>query len=227
MKYIAHRGLSSKAPENSIPAFELAALSDVHFGIECDIHQTKDNQFVIFHDDNLKRMTKRDIILDELTYDELKLIHIKSGKNIRKYQDLSIPLLKDFLDLCSSANKTAIIEIKKLNDITESINLLNMIEEYPHLPVIIISFDMNYLKFIRAISNIPLQLLVSKMTDDIIYECRANQFDVSLDKKIAKKTLINKLKKAGFKVAVWTVDEKKQVEIYKNLGVDYITSDKL
>ena len=34
MKYIAHRGFSSKAPENSIPAFELAALSEAHFGIE-------------------------------------------------------------------------------------------------------------------------------------------------------------------------------------------------
>lgn len=227
MKYIAHRGLSSKAPENSIPAFELAALSEVYFGIECDIHQTKDNQFVIFHDDNLKRMTRRDQELAQLSYDELQQIKIKTGKNIKKYPDISLPLLKDFLDICSSANKTAVIEIKKLNDITESINLLNIIEEYPHLPVMIISFDINYLKFIRAISNIQLQLLVSKISDDIIYDSRANQFDLSLDKKIAKKTLIKRLKKEGFKVAVWTIDDKRQVEIYKNMGVDYMTTDKL
>lgn len=227
MKYIAHRGFSSKAPENSIPAFQLAALSEVHFGIECDLQQTKDNKFVIFHDDNLKRMTKKDIILSELTYDELQLIKIKSGKNIRKYPDLSIPLLKDYLDICSSANKTAVIEIKRLNNITEAINLLNMIEEYPHLPVIIISFDINYLKFIKAISNIPLQLLVSKLNDDIIYDSRANQFDLSLDKKIVNKTLIKRLKKEGFKIAVWTVDEHRQAELYKNMGVDFITSDKL
>ena len=116
MKYIAHRGFSSKAPENSIPAFKLAALSENHFGIECDVHQTKDGQFVLFHDDNLKRMTRKDAMISDLTYSQLKLIPLKSGKNIRKYSNLSIPLLTEFLDICSDANKTAVLEIKKLND---------------------------------------------------------------------------------------------------------------
>jgi len=227
MKYIAHRGFSSIAPENSIPAFQLAALSEVHFGIECDIHQTKDNQFVVFHDDNLKRMTKKDILLDKLTYDELKLITIKTGKNIRKYKDLAIPLFKEYLDICSSAHKTAVIEIKRLNELTEIISLLNMIEEYPALPVIIISFDINYLKFIRAISNVPLQLLVSTLSEDLIYDSKMHQLDLSLDKKIVNKTLIKRLKKEGFKIAVWTVDYARQAEIYENMGVDFITSDKL
>ena len=49
MKYIAHRGFSSKAPENSIPAFKLAALSENHFGIECDVHQTKESVVQLNH----------------------------------------------------------------------------------------------------------------------------------------------------------------------------------
>jgi len=227
MKYIAHRGFPSKAPENSIPSFQLAALSEAHFGIECDIQQTKDNQFVVFHDENLKRMTRKDLMLSDLTYDEIKEIKIKSGKNIRKYPDLSIPLFKDFLEICLATNKTAVVEIKKLNDITEAITLLNIIEAYPQLPVIIISFDINYLKFIKAISDIPLQLLVSKISDDIIYDSRVNQFDLALDKKIVNKTLVKRLKKEGFKIAVWTVDDRKQAEFFKNIGIDFITSDKL
>lgn len=227
MKYIAHRGFPSKAPENSIPAFELAALSEAHFGIECDIQQTKDNQFVVFHDDNLKRMTRKDLILSDLTYDELKLIKIKSGKNVKKYPDLSIPLFKEYLDICSACKKTAVVEIKKLNDITEVINLLNVIEAYADLSVIIISFNINYLKFIKAMSNIPLQLLVSKLNDDMIYDSRVNQFDLALDKKIVNKTLIKRLKKEGFKIAVWTVDDRKQAEFYQNMGIDFITTDKL
>lgn len=227
MKYIAHRGFSSKAPENSIPAFQLAALSEAHFGIECDVHQTKDGEFVVFHDDNLKRMTRKDVLISDLTYDELRKIHLKTGKNIRKYEDLEIPTLKAFLDICSSANKTAFIEIKKLNDITQIISLLNIIEEYPGLDVMFISFDLNYLKFIRAMSNVPLQLLVSTISEDIIYDSRANQFDLSLDKKLINKTLIKRLKKEGFKIAVWTVDDQRQADNYTKIGVDYITSDRL
>ena len=142
-------------------------------------------QFVLFHDENLKRMTRKDAVISDLTYDQLKLIHLKSGKNIRKYSNLSIPLLTEFLDICSDANKTAVLEIKKLNDISQVINLFQVLDEYPGLSIIIISFNMNYLKFIRAISNVPLQFLTSSLDDEIIYECRVNQLDFSLDKKIA------------------------------------------
>jgi len=227
MKYIAHRGFSSKAPENSIPAFELAALSEAHFGIECDVHQTKDDQFVIFHDDNLKRMTRKDIMINSLTYDELKSIHLKTGKNIRKYPNLTIPLLSDFLEICSKNNKTAIIEIKKLSSISQSINLFTLLDKYPGLDVIVISFDMNYLKFIRAISNLPLQFLTSTLDDAIIYDCRANQIDLSLDKKIAIQKNIKRLKKEGFKIAVWNVDDPKKAASLQKSGIDFLTTDKL
>jgi len=227
MKYIAHRGFSSKAPENSIPAFKLAALSENHFGIECDVHQTKDGQFVLFHDDNLKRMTRKDAMISDLTYSQLKLIPLKSGKNIRKYSNLSIPLLTEFLDICSDANKTAVLEIKKLNDISQVINLFQVLDEYPGLSIIIISFNMNYLKFIRAISNVPLQFLTSSLDDEIIYECRVNQLDFSLDKKIAIQKNIKRLKKEGFKISVWTVDDPKKAASLQKSKIDFITTDKL
>ena len=227
MKYIAHRGFSSKAPENSIPAFELAALSNTHFGIECDVHQTKDDQFVVFHDDNLKRMTRKDVLLADLTYDELKLIPLKSGKNIRKYTNSTIPLLVNMLEICSKSNKTAVIELKRLNDISQLLNLMSLIEQFPGLSVVIISFNMNYLKFLRAISNVPLQLLTSTLNDEIIYDCRVNQLDFSLDKKIAIQKNIKRLKKEGFKISVWTVDDPKKAESLRKSGIDYITTDKL
>lgn len=227
MKYIAHRGFPFKAPENSIPSFELAAQSKIHFGIECDIHQTKDNQFVVFHDDDLKRMTKNNSQIADLTYEEIQSIYLKSGKNIKKYSDLRIPLLEEFLDICSSSGKTAVIEIKRLNDISQIISLFNLLENYPSLSVIIISFNMSYLKYIRAVSNIQLQLLTSTLSEDIIYDSRVNTLELSIDKKLATKQNIKRLKKEGFKIAVWTIDDQKQVDLLKNIGVDYITTDKL
>ncbi|RJX24710.1 MAG: glycerophosphodiester phosphodiesterase, partial [Acholeplasma sp.] len=95
MKLIAHRGLSSKAPENTMPAFELAGKEQRFYGIECDIHETKDHQFVISHDGDLKRMTGFEISIQDLTLEEVLSYTINSGKNIKQYKDLKIPRFEE------------------------------------------------------------------------------------------------------------------------------------
>ena len=55
---IAHRGYHSKEegiPENSIPAFKKAM--ENKYIIELDVHILKDGQVIVFHDDDLERMT--------------------------------------------------------------------------------------------------------------------------------------------------------------------------
>lgn len=51
VKIIAHRGLSGLERENTYPAF-VAAGNRSYFGIETDIHKTKDGKFIIIHDHN-------------------------------------------------------------------------------------------------------------------------------------------------------------------------------
>jgi glycerophosphoryl diester phosphodiesterase len=53
---IAHRGASAYAPENTVPAFELAAQQGATF-VEFDLRLTKDRQIVCLHDDSLERTT--------------------------------------------------------------------------------------------------------------------------------------------------------------------------
>ena len=51
----AHRGLwNAQRPENSLSAFRSAV--DAGYGIELDVHRTKDGVLVVHHDDNLKRV---------------------------------------------------------------------------------------------------------------------------------------------------------------------------
>ncbi len=98
---IAHRGLYEDGiPENSISSFERA----IKFGyiVELDIHLLKDDNIVVFHDDNLKRMYDKDIALKNSTYDELK--------------QYNIPLLKDVLALVNG-QVPLIIELKCDRDI--------------------------------------------------------------------------------------------------------------
>ena len=69
-KVIAHRGIHNNktVPENSIKAFEKAIKRKIP--IELDVHILKDNTLVVFHDDNLKRMTHIDKKIRDYTYPE-------------------------------------------------------------------------------------------------------------------------------------------------------------
>ena len=53
---VAHRGASAYAPENTVPAFQLAAEQGATF-VEFDLRLTKDGQIVCLHDDSLERTT--------------------------------------------------------------------------------------------------------------------------------------------------------------------------
>ena len=70
IKNIAHRGFSGLYPENTILAFEKAIAEGV-YGIENDVHYTKDGELVVIHDEKVDRTTDgvgyvRDYTLKEL-----------------------------------------------------------------------------------------------------------------------------------------------------------------
>jgi glycerophosphoryl diester phosphodiesterase len=53
---IAHRGASARAPENTLPAFELA-LEEGADALELDVHATADDVAIVVHDPTLDRTT--------------------------------------------------------------------------------------------------------------------------------------------------------------------------
>lgn len=100
---IAHRGLhDAKAPENSLAAFRRAM--EHGYVIELDVHMLADGKIVVFHDDNLKRMTGVDAAIKDKTYAELSKLRLKDTSE-------KIPLLTEVLDLVKG-KVPIIIEIK-------------------------------------------------------------------------------------------------------------------
>lgn len=88
---IAHRGLwDSEVPENSMGAFERCIKENIP--IELDVHKLKDDTLVVFHDDNLARMTGVDKMVKDCTYEEIKDLTLV-GTNY------TIPTFKEVLDL--------------------------------------------------------------------------------------------------------------------------------
>ena len=102
--HLIHRGIINKFfKENLLASFKQSFKKG--YGIETDIHATKDNEFICFHDFTLKRILKRNLSVKNLNYSKIKEISTKLGK--------PIPLLKDLLK--ASKNKYALfIEIKPL-----------------------------------------------------------------------------------------------------------------
>ncbi|MBQ7798464.1 MAG: hypothetical protein IJ371_05015 [Clostridia bacterium] len=102
----AHRGVHAEYPENSMPAFQKSM--DLNLSIELDIHLTKDGQIVVFHDDNLKRMTGNNEFIKFLTYDQIKQYKLNNT-------DYHIPLLKEVFELVKG-KVPILIEIKTNNN---------------------------------------------------------------------------------------------------------------
>jgi len=101
---IIHRGLAKKNfIENSISAFKYCFKKK--YGIETDIHCTRDNKIVCFHDFNLKRKFKVNKYLRNLNYLDL----LKISKNKKK----PIPLLCDLIKL-SKNKRFLMLEIKPI-----------------------------------------------------------------------------------------------------------------
>ena len=102
--HLIHRGLvNKKLKENLLASFKQSF--NKGFGIETDIHATKDKQFVCFHDFTLKRTFNISKSIKNLNYQRIK--------EISKSNKAEIPLLSDLLKL-SKKRFFLFIEIKPL-----------------------------------------------------------------------------------------------------------------
>ena len=100
--HLIHRGIvNKKYKENILNSFKASFKRG--YGIETDIHLTKDHKFICFHDFTLKRIFKKKLSVKNTKYSQIKKISIKYKK--------PVPLLKDLLT--ASKNKYPLfIEIK-------------------------------------------------------------------------------------------------------------------
>lgn len=141
-RYYAHRGLHSgdgTVPENSLTAFRLAVREG--YGVELDVHITKDDRIVVFHDDDLERMTGVAGKIERFTYPEL--LELRLAGSMEK-----IPLLTEVLEVIDGAGPI-ILELKttlRRKDLCEK--TLEILEGYRG-DVCIESFDPLLVRWFR------------------------------------------------------------------------------
>ena len=199
---IIHRGLVSiGSKENCLKSFKLSFKKN--YGVETDIHFTKDNQIICYHDYTLNRLFNINKSIKNLTFDNIKKI-TKS--------EISVPLLKELLNLSKKRNKV-FVEIKPLLS-KKAINILiNETKEFKNC--ILISFKHKNLFRIRKINKkIKIGLSFSKKSkiSEIIKISSNKVFDyLILDKFFIGKKSIENLKKIKF---FYTIKKKSEFVKY-------------
>ena len=102
--HLIHRGIVNKHhKENLLQSFKQSFKKG--YGIETDIHATKDNEFICFHDFTLKKIFKRKLSVKNINYSKIKDVSTRLNK--------PIPLLKDLLKF-SKNRYPLFIEIKPI-----------------------------------------------------------------------------------------------------------------
>lgn len=157
---IAHRGyhdLNHERWENTLSAFKAA--KDHGFGIECDVHMTADNVPLVFHDNDLRRLTGAEGAIWQKTRAEMQSLRIGGTKD-------APPTLEQMLDLVDG-KVPIVIELKGIpgydNDLVPAV--ARMLDKYKG-PVAIMSFDHWLIRlFPQYAGQIPCGLTALGTTD--------------------------------------------------------------
>ncbi len=234
---IAHRGESFEAPENTLSSVNLAWENGAD-AVEIDIRLTKDNQILVIHDFNTKRVSGKYINIKNSNLNELQSLDVGKFKN-QKYQGEKIPTLQEVLETVLTGKKI-LIEIKsgrkiipylkniignsglKTNQIEIiSFNLKTLIEVKNQIPQFSV-FWVSAFKYggIFSFFKMPINKIISKAIKynmDGLDLLAGNMLDAKMVKKI---------KSAGLKLYTWTVNNPEKAQYLFNAGVDGITSDR-
>ena len=201
--HLIHRGIVNKNyKENLLNSFRASFKKG--YGIETDIHATKDGHFVCFHDFTLKRIHKINKSIKNINYFDLVNLTKKN----------KIPLLKDLLKL--SRNKfNLFIEIKPLMTNKLLRKLLSETKKYKKC--VFISFkEKNIYRILKLDRKTKVGLSYSPSTSVKKILKKSKNKDINcliLDKYFLKSIEINKIKKDKY---FYTIKNKKDFKKYSN-----------
>lgn len=218
-KMIAHRGLSGMETENTLAAFEAACMRSF-YGVETDVHVTKDGKYIIFHDDGTGRLCEQNLIIEETDFEILRSLKFKDGVS-------EMPTLSEYLQVVSDYKKVAAIELKKpmrKSDIEEIIEICK--REYSLDKIIFISFDFENLVAVRKIlPKQKIQFLTEKFDDGLIKSLKEYGFDLDIRYDLLTKEKIKEFHESNIAINCWTCDDSQKAEEMIGFGVDFITTN--
>jgi len=242
--FICHRGESDDAPENTLPAYKMAA--ERGFGFECDVYLSKDGRCFTFHDSNLKRTTagadKRRC--RDVTWDEVSKLDVGGWGKWKgsSYVGTRPALLEEVLALARDG-RWIYIEIKSGPEIVPVIKKLLEGQTKAHAGnVLFISFKS---KVCAEVKRLLPQYRVYWITEarhkkrgkkkgavvsaeeviETLGKCHADGVDMEFKPELHTADFIRKVHEAGYAFHVWTVDDPKLSKLAFERGVETVTTN--
>ncbi|MBF2559571.1 glycerophosphoryl diester phosphodiesterase membrane domain-containing protein [Listeria welshimeri] len=219
-KIIAHRGDTVNAVENTVEAIESAAKAGADYS-EIDIQETKDHQFVVFHDMTLRRLAGSSKRVADMTLQELQQTKITSGaysSHIASFDEIINAAKKNKIDLLvevklhggeSSDMVERFITLLKKEKVADKylVQSLNqpVIEKIEYADP---SLETGIILALN-IGNLP-----KTSADFIVLE------DFSINKRI-----LTQAKQNNKNVFVWTVNKEKLMQMYLRKNIDGIITN--
>lgn len=224
---IAHRGLhNEEVSENSLQAFSLA--KEKGYAIEIDVHLLKDGNVAIVHDSNLQRVTGYDVIIENLTKDELDKYPL--------FNKEKIPLLNELLSLING-EVPILIEIKanKLNKPLCN-KLLEILSTYPYKDKIALqSFEPMTVRYLKKktndysvgylctnkLSDVKCKLIESLLVKMKLLSWMRADF-ISYDIHFLPNKYVKAKQEKGYQLLVWTINSEDKLQKAREIGDNII-----
>lgn len=231
---VAHRGASYDAPENTLPAFQLAWEKEAD-AIEGDFYLTEDNQIVCIHDKSTGKYCPQDLSVADSTLAELKKLDVGNYKN-RKFKGTQIPTIAEVFATVPKKKKIY-VEIKCGPEIIPyllpEIDKSSLTAEQ----VVIISFNAAVIEAMKkarpahkAYWLTGFKQVNGKTTpsfDQVINTLKEIKADgVSSSKTRLTNGFVKAMRSAGFEHHVWTVNDQATAQKVFTWGARSITTDR-
>ena len=220
----AHRGYSTAAPENTLPAFQLAI--DHHSDrAELDVQMTKDGVVMVTHDTSLRRCTGRNANIYDLTFAQVRELDAGRWFSAR-YAGTQIPTLEEVLDLCKGKIQLN-IEIKP-NAATpeleaETVRIIR--EKGFEKDCVITSQSYETLCKVKELDPEIETGYILALGVGTYYDLPAADF-FSVESTFITSGMVQQIHLRGKTVSAWTVNRTEDARALLSLGVDDVITDK-
>ncbi len=220
---IGHRGAMAYETENTLASVQKALDFKVD-GIEIDVFKCKSGEIVVFHDDQLDRLTDGLGSIEEKTFDELQELTIKGGHKI--------PLLKDVLNLVNGRCMVN-IELKggnTANAVSKIVNMYLEFDMFDEEDIIISSFNWLELEaFHKKNKNIHIAVLTDTGQDPMEALPLAKKLkakNIHSEASTITEDIVKNIKKRGFKIFTWFEKEPESLKNVLDLKVHGVITDR-
>ena len=237
---VAHRGASFDAPENTLAAFQLAWKQDAD-AIEGDFYLTADQEIVCIHDKDTARTAPGQPVREvaKSLLEDLKQLDVGSWKG-QQYAGERIPTLEEVLSVVPKGKKI-LIEIKCGPEIVPVLKKQLAVSRLSQEQILIICFSD---EVVRAVRESMPQYKANWLTS-YRKSKNGNEWEPNLDmilsrldrskatglgtqgrKEVIDKAFAEHIKKSGYELHVWTVNQPQDAQHFRDLHFQSITTDR-